>query len=87
MIWVWFLGTIIGHYQATKGKCSLASWLGHGDELAAYANFAPELKVKRKKVDQVQQSHWLNIIRYSKQPEERRKALEILKERDMVEEF
>jgi hypothetical protein len=87
LIFIWFLGTIIGQYQATKGSCSLARWLGCGDELAGYANVRVKAKVRKKEVVQSHQSHWVNVIRYSKDPEERRKALAVLKQRNVVEEF
>jgi len=87
LIFIWFVGTFIGQYQATKGRCSLAGWLGGSNELASYPKAKMKVEARKAKVVQSHQSHWVNVIRYSKDPEERHNALALLKQRNMVEEF
>lgn len=91
ILWIYFLGTFVGYYQADRGKCSLAKWVGRGDELAGYATLKskPTLKRKAGKVTTVKGDpiFWVNIIQFSKDPEKRNLALEALEVIDMVEEF
>jgi hypothetical protein len=61
-----------GQNQAKRGDCSLARWFGRADELPG-----PALNVES----------MVKIIRYSRDPQERQKALMKLKELGMVEEL
>ena len=73
LILIWLFGTLWGQNQAERGDCSLARWFGRADELLPGS--APDVK------------SMLNIIRYSRDPQERQKALFKLKELGMVEEL
>lgn len=72
LIPIWFFGTLWGQNQAKRGDCSLARWFGRADELPG-----PALNVES----------MVKIIRYSRDPQERQKALMKLKELGMVEEL
>ena len=72
LILIWLFGTLWGQNQAERGDCSLARWFGRADELPG-----PALDV----------DSMLKIIRYSRDPEERHKALFKLKELGVVEEL
>ena len=72
VIMVWLFGTLWGQNQAKRGDCSLARWFGHADELPCSA---PDVE------------SMVKIIRYSRDPEERKKALFKLEELGLVEEL
>lgn len=72
VIMVWFFSTLWGQNQAKRGDCSLARWFSRADELPGSA---PDV------------GSMVKIIRYSRDPQERHKALLKLKELDMVEEL
>jgi len=87
LIFIWFLGTIIGQYQASKGRCSLAGWLGRGDELAGYKGLKPPQKSDGKRSTRMSADNCVHIIRFSNNPEKRRQALADLEFWNVVEEF
>jgi hypothetical protein len=80
LIVVWFAGTIWGQRQAARGDCSLMRWAGHGEELSALQRAEQEAEP-----GEPHQNRLEEIIRYSRDPEERRKALSELERLEMVE--
>jgi len=87
LILIWFIGTFIGQHQASRGKCSLCQWAGREDELAGYQALKPKHESTQKRIAPDDPEDWVSIIRFSDDPEERRRALAALKRRDMIEEF
>jgi uncharacterized membrane protein len=78
LIPIWFFGTLWGQRQAARGDCSLMRWTGREEALPGppaepelAQDFSPETLV--------------NIIRFSKDPERRRSALDQLEKHGMVE--
>jgi hypothetical protein len=72
LIAVWLFGTLWGQNQAARGDCSLMRWFGRAEALPVHVkSLDPEALV--------------DIIRYSRDPEERRKALSELEKLEMVE--
>lgn len=75
----WFFGTLFGQFQAARGDCSLMRWFGHEDELKALAT--------ETQVDEaagLDSDAMVDIIRFSRDSEERRKALKELDSLGMV---
>jgi hypothetical protein len=79
LIVIWFGGTLWGQLQASRGKCTLASWAGRGDELAVFRPKKSHYE-KRYNPDELVQ-----IIRDSSDLEERQMALARLKKLGLVE--
>lgn len=77
---VWFVGTLWGQIQAARGDCSLMRWLGHGELLASLQRAAEEDRAEEPDAEAL-----VEIIRSSRDPEERRQALATLEQRGMVE--
>ena len=80
LIVVWFAGTMWGQRQAARGDCSLMRWAGHEEELSALQRAEREAEPEEPDPD-----HLEELIRYSRDPEVRRKALSELERLEMVE--
>ncbi len=72
LIPIWLFGTLWGQNQAKRGDCSLARWFDRADEMPG---LEPDVE------------SMLKIIRYSRDPQERKKALFKLEELGLVEEL
>ncbi len=83
---IWFFGTLWGQNQAQRGDCSLARWFGHGDVLPEPEATVAALPKSSQLVDEDVKS-LIETIRFSRNQEERDKALMKLKELGMVEEL
>jgi hypothetical protein len=70
---VWFGGTLWGQRQAARGKCSLARWFGQEELLAS--------------IEEQDAEALIEIVRFSRDPAERDKAVEELTKRGMVEDL
>jgi hypothetical protein len=77
---IWFGGTLWGQLQAARGECSLMRWLGQGELLASLQRADPETQVEAMDPDAL-----VEIIRYSRDPKQRRAALSALERKRMVE--
>jgi len=80
LIAVWFFGTLWGQLQAARGKCSLMRWFGRAEALPSRVR--AEEPAQARKLDS---EALVDIIRYSRDPEQRRKALAELEKLGMVE--
>lgn len=80
LIAVWLASTLWAHRQAARGDCSLMRWAGHGEELSALQ--CAELEAHKEKPDL---DRLLEVIRSSRDPEKRRKALSEMERQGMVE--
>jgi hypothetical protein len=80
LIVVWFAGTMWGQRQAARGDCSLMRWAGHDEELLALQRAEREAEPGEPDPDRLEE-----IIRYSRDPEERRNALSELERLELVE--
>ena len=78
LIPIWFFGTLWGQRQAARGDCSLMRWTGREEALPG----PPE---EPEQVQDFSPETLVNIIRFSKDSEERQSALDDLKKRGMVE--
>jgi len=83
----WLLGTLLAQHQATLGRCTLARWMGREDEVAVYQALKAKRRPGSKKTATATPDRWVNVIRFSDDPEQRRQALIQLELRNMVEEF
>ncbi len=79
---VWFGGTLWGQLQASRGKCSLARWFGQ-EELLPVVEKATVTVASQPKEQDVKTL--VEIIRFSRDPAERKRAVEELTKRGMVE--
>ena len=75
LVFIWFVGTYIGQYQAKNGRCSLAQWAGKGSDIAGYDDPKSPKITKEYKVQPHHPDYWVEIIRFSLKLEQRRKAL------------
>ena len=80
LILVWFGGTLWGQRQATRGECSLMRRFGLEEQLPALQEAAPVLLAEEHDAQAL-----IEIVRFSRNPEERRAAVEELYRRGMVE--
>jgi tetratricopeptide (TPR) repeat protein len=78
LIPIWLFGTLWGQRQATRGDCSLMRWKGREESL-------PGPPVESEQVQDFSPETLVNIIRFSEDPEQRRKALAELKKNGLVE--
>jgi len=79
---IWFGGTLWGQLQAARGKCSLMRWFGQEEPLSILREADVEIQ-SRKQEPQV----LVEIVRFSRDPEERHIAIEELVRRGMVEDL
>ncbi len=77
---VWFGGTLWGQLQAARGDCSLMRWVGQGVLLSTLRRGEAEEAAEAADTEAL-----VEIIRFSRDPEERRRALATLERRGMVE--
>ena len=88
LIAVWFFGTLWGQIQAARGDCSLMRWLGRAEALPSPERAAEPVQTAKLKPAQIAESDpeaLVDIIRYSRDPQQRGKALWELEQRGMVE--
>jgi hypothetical protein len=79
---VWFGGTLWGQLQAARGKCSLMRWLGQEELLLSLQ----QADTQAPAVEEDENVRTLiEIVRFSRDPAQRQKALEELAKRGMVE--
>jgi hypothetical protein len=77
LIAIWFGGTLWGQREAARGACSLMRWAGHEALLAELQSYEEQFPVREDAL--------VEIVRSSRDPEERHKAIEELSRRGMVE--
>ena len=77
---VWFGGTLWSQLQAASGKCSLARWLNQ-EILPARGEADKDVRVRKQENAQA----LIEIVRFSRDPEERKRAIAELSRRGMVE--
>ena len=77
---IWFGGTLWGQLQAARGKCSLAHWFGHEELLVSIEESDQEIQASEQSAQAL-----VEIVRFSRDPEERKRAIEELSRRGMVE--
>jgi hypothetical protein len=80
LVIIWFGGTLWGQRQATRGECSLMRWFGQEELLLALREADVEIKTEEQDTEAL-----VEIIRFSRDLEERRSALVELQRREMVE--
>lgn len=80
LLLVWLGGTIWGQNQARRGDSSLMRWAGHEEELWALQRAEKEADTEEPDLGRLAE-----IIRYSSDPEARRKALSELEKLGMVD--
>lgn len=86
---VWLFGTLWGQRQASRGDCALMRWTGHGDALplpvaAPQPPTAPAPSVAKTHAS-LSADALVEIVRFSHDPEQRRKALAELERLGLVE--
>ena len=79
---IWLGGTLWGQRQAARGKCSLMRWFGQ-EEPSSILREADVETQSREQEPQV----LVEIVRFSRDPEERHIAIEELVRRGMVEDL
>jgi hypothetical protein len=79
---IWFGGTLWGQLQAARGKCSLMRWSGREEPLSTLREAEVEIDVREQETQAL-----VEIIRFSRDPEERHIAIEELVRRGMVEDL
>jgi hypothetical protein len=84
LIPIWFFGTVWGQRQAARGDCSLMRWTGRQAGLPGPPE-EPVLGVEPVLGEEVSTDRLVNIIRFSKDPVKRQRALDELTARGMVE--
>ena len=86
LIAVWFFGTLWGQLQAARGKCSLMRWFGRAEALSSRvrAEEPAQIPTQTEKLDPEVEA-LVDIIRFSRDPHQRGKALRELQQRGMVE--
>jgi len=77
---IWFGGTLWGQLQAARGKCSLARWFGQEELLVSIEEPDEEIQASEQSAQAL-----VEIVRSSRDPEERKRAIEELSRRGMVE--
>jgi hypothetical protein len=77
---VWFGGTLWGQLQPARGTCSLARWLGQ-EVLPARGEADQDVRARKREKTQA----LIQIVRFSRDPEERKQAIAELSRRGMVE--
>ena len=82
LILVWFFGTLLGQRQAARGQCSLMRWLGRDEAFLPPGRAEEPAQVAESDADAL-----VDIIRHSRDREERRRAVLELEKRGMVEEM
>lgn len=81
LISVWFFGTLLGQNQVKRGNCSLASWLGHADELAKSIEISEPLSSEE------ELESLIRIIRFSQDQKARNNAFIKLEKIGVVEDL
>jgi uncharacterized membrane protein YhaH (DUF805 family) len=76
---VWFGGTLWGQLQAKDGKCSVMERSGQ-EVLPARTGLAKDMQVRKRETQAL-----IETVRFSRDPEERRRAIAELDRRGMVE--
>ena len=82
LIVIWFFGTLWGQLQAARGDCSLMRWFGRGDMLPL-----PEPIEKSSQKTIPNPDALVDLIRFSNNQDQRRRALLELEDLGMVEDF
>ena len=77
---VWFGGTLWGQLQAARGDCSLARWFGQEELLVSIEEPDEEMQASEQSAQAL-----VEIVRSSRDPEERKQAIAELSRRGMVE--
>lgn len=90
LIVIWFFGTLWAHQQAARGDCSLMRWFGRAEALPAPEPAEEPAQVAEPELEPTPAGEpdpegLIDIIRYSRDPEERRKVLAELEKLGMVE--
>lgn len=88
LIAVWFCGTLWGQLQAARGDCSLMRWLGRAEALPSREPAAEPAQIVERKPAQITEPDpeaMVDVIRHSRDPEQRRRALSELEKLGMVE--
>lgn len=80
LLFAWFFGTLWGQRQAARGVCSLMRWLGPR-EMTPAADRRPSSDPAKELDPEI----LVDLIRYGRDPEQRRRALAELERRGMVE--
>ena len=80
LLLVWFGGTLWGQTQAAGGDCSLMRWSGQEALLSTLRASDEEIQARARDAEAL-----VEIIRFSRDPEERRSTLAELERRGMVE--
>jgi uncharacterized membrane protein len=80
LIAVWLFGTLWGQIQAARGNCSLMRWFGRAEALPSRVRAEEPARVA-----ELDPEALVDIIRYSRDPQQRGKALWELQQRGMVE--
>ena len=80
LLLVWFGGTLWGQKQAARGDCSLMRWSGQEELLSTLRASDEEIQAREQGAAAL-----VEIIRSSRDPEERRSTLAELERRGMVE--
>ena len=82
LLTIWFGGTLWGQLEASRGDCSLMRWFGQEEQLLIPREAEGATMHRMQSVDAL-----LEIIRFSRDLEERRSALAQLQRRGMVEDL
>jgi len=77
---VWFGGTLWGQLQVARGECSLARWFGDEALLVSIEESDEEIQASEQSAQAL-----VEIVRCSRDPEERKPAIAELSRRGMVE--
>ena len=77
---IWLAGTLWGQRQATRGECSLMRWFGQEEPWWTVGEADPKAWPREHDAQAL-----VEIVRFSRDPEERRRAVEELSRRGMVE--
>lgn len=86
LIAIWFFGTLWGQRQAIRGDCSLMRWLDRAEALPSREPVAEPAQVAGPEpAAEPDLEVLIDIIRHSRDPEERRQALAELEKRGMVD--
>jgi hypothetical protein len=85
LIIIWLFGTLWGQRQAARGDCSLMRWRDQEDLRAALRRAEEQAQQEEDAAEKPDPEALVEIIRFSDDPEERRKALLKLDKLGMVE--
>lgn len=80
LLLLWFGGTLWGQRQAARGDCSLMRWLGQEELLSTLVEADMQIQARKQDAQAL-----VEILRFSRDSEERRGALAELERRGMVE--